>query len=227
MISKGSVTDWKAVGGAAVQGAITGGAAAATGGASLAVSATAKVAVVGASAVAANVAGGTANRTIQGQKTTLTDVAVDAAAGAVGAAAGAVVGKVVKAGMDKLSNAAKGKIGETATTVKYAAKGYIREGRATVPTGGTTPTGRQAVAVYDHEMKRVITGQTKTVESKFNYYGKESMEILSKNQKAAANLAPGGLVVDRTTGTQFGAVANGATQSAVTATANQVTKKER
>ncbi|MDI9866327.1 RHS repeat-associated core domain-containing protein [Flectobacillus sp. DC10W] len=71
----GEINDWKAVGGAALQGGITGGAAGFTGGASLLVQGTA----VG----TANVVGGYANRTIQGQTTTGGDVARDFTVGAV------------------------------------------------------------------------------------------------------------------------------------------------
>ncbi len=70
----GSITSWKAVGGAALQGGITGGVAGLTGGASL-------MATTGAVA-GANVVGGATNRAIQGQRTTVKDVAVDAAVGA-------------------------------------------------------------------------------------------------------------------------------------------------
>jgi hypothetical protein len=71
----GKVSNWKAVGGAATQGAIVGGVAGLTGGASLAAQA-------GAGA-GANVVGGAVNRGIQGQKTTAGDVAWDFGFGAV------------------------------------------------------------------------------------------------------------------------------------------------
>ena len=66
------------------QGAITGGVAGFTGGASLAVTA----GVAG----GANVVGGVANRAIQGKETTATDVVVDATVGAVLGAAGKHIG---------------------------------------------------------------------------------------------------------------------------------------
>lgn len=80
----GKVTSWKAVGGSALQGGVTGGAAGFTGGASLLTSA----AVAG----GANVVGGTANRAIQGQETTLSNVLTDATVGAVFGAGGKYIG---------------------------------------------------------------------------------------------------------------------------------------
>ena len=62
LYKNGKITSWKAIGGSAAQGAITGAAAGFTGG--------------------ANVVGGVANRAIQGKKTTATDVVVDATVGA-------------------------------------------------------------------------------------------------------------------------------------------------
>jgi hypothetical protein len=107
---------------------------------------------------------------------------------------------LVKGATDDLSNAAKGKIGEALTEVKYAAQGYKSQGKAVVPTGGKTPTGRVQVAKYDHSMKNVITGKQLTVESKFNG-GR-----LTGNQKAAAGnvTTPGGLIIHRTTSQQVG-----------------------
>ena len=80
----GKITSWKAIGGSVAQGAITGGVAGFTGGASLAVTA----GVAG----GANVVGGVANRAIQGKETTATDVVVDATVGAVLGAAGKHIG---------------------------------------------------------------------------------------------------------------------------------------
>ena len=74
-IKTGKVSNWKAVGGAALQGAVVGGAAGFTGGASLAVTA-------GVSG-GANVVGGTLNRAIQGEKTTAKDVLLDFTVGAI------------------------------------------------------------------------------------------------------------------------------------------------
>jgi len=221
LYKSGSVTNWKAVGGAAVQGLVTGGAAAATGGSSLVASTSVKVALVGASAVTANIAGGSANRTIQGQNTTVKNVAVDAAVGLGGAVVGNVAGKAVQTGLDKLSPSVKGKIGELVTQVKYAAQGYKSNGKSVVPTGGTTSTGKVQVAKYDFEMENVITGSKKTVESKFNGSG------FTSNQNAALGnvTTPGGVIVDRTTSQQIGGAANGATQSAGTAITNQIEKE--
>lgn len=206
LYTSGHITNWKAVGGAAVQGGITGAVAGATGGASLLVS-------VGANA-GANVVGGIANRAIQGHGTTLKDVAIDGAIGGGAAALGKGAGALAKKGLDKLSNQAKGALGEMVTKIKYAAKGYLSEGEAVVGTGRTTPTGRPQVAKYDHAMENVFTGNKLTVESKFNTAG------LTRNQAAAqARVAtPGGLIVDRTTSQQLGK----ATQSVVTGSSTTI-----
>ena len=73
----GKITSWKAIGGSAAQGAITGGVAGFTGG--------------------ANVVGGLANRAIQGKKTTATDVVVDATVGAITGSIGYGINKIVPA----------------------------------------------------------------------------------------------------------------------------------
>jgi len=80
----GKVTSWKSVGGGVVQGAITGGAAGFTGGASLLTTA----AVAG----TANVVGGAVKRSIEGQQTTSVNIATDFAVGAVFGAAGKYIG---------------------------------------------------------------------------------------------------------------------------------------
>ena len=195
----GKVTNWTAVGGSAAQGAITGAAAGFTAGASLA---TTTVVAGGANAV-----GGTVNRTIQGQETTVEDVVVDGTVGAGLGAAGNAVGNAVKGAADDLSNVAKGKLGETVTEIKYAAQGYKSQGKAVVKTGKKTPTGRDQKAIYDHKMKNVFTGKELTVESKFNTSG------LTKNQVAAQSniTTPGKLIVDTTTSQQLGNAAQTAT----------------
>ena len=105
----GKVTSWKAVGGSALQGGITGGAAGFTGGASLATTA----AVAG----GANVIGGTVNRTIQGQKTTLSDVVTDATVGAVFSAGGKYIGQGLKSILGSISQRAASKLTDVATSV--------------------------------------------------------------------------------------------------------------
>ena len=96
----GKITSWKAIGGSAAQGAITSAAAGFTGGASLAVT----VGVAG----GANVVGGLANRAIQGKKTTVTDVVIDATIGAIFGAGGKVLRDIVKKSTNNLTNSAKG-----------------------------------------------------------------------------------------------------------------------
>ncbi len=83
LYNEGSVSNWSAVGGAAAQGAITGTVAGLTGGASLVTAALATA--------SANVAGGVANRLIQGHETTFNNVVQDAAVGAALGAAGKAV----------------------------------------------------------------------------------------------------------------------------------------
>lgn len=209
-MDNGSVSDWKAVKGSAVQGAITGGAVGFTGVSSLLVT---SIVAGGANAV-----GGITNRSIQSQKTIISDVATDAAIGAGLNLVGAVAGKIVENSIDNLSPAAKGKLGEAATQVKYEARGYRSKGKSNVPTGGRTPTGRRQVARYDHEMENIVTGSRRTVESKFN------SARLSRNQRAARGniLTPGGLIVDRTTSQQFGDV----TRAGLLGVAGQFNKKE-
>jgi RHS repeat-associated protein len=103
----GKVTSWKAVGGGVAQGAITGAAAGFTGGASYLTTA----AVSG----GANVVGGTINRTIQGQQTTLKDVATDATVGAIFGATGKYLGDKLAASLNKWSKiGSTGAVGENA-----------------------------------------------------------------------------------------------------------------
>jgi RHS repeat-associated protein len=206
LYKNGRVDNWSSVGGAAVQGGITGGVAGLTGGASLLVTVSANA--------GANVVGGAVNRAIQGKGTTLSDVVVDGSLGGSLAAAGKGAGVLVKNGLDKLSNSSKGVLGEAVTEIKYAARGYRSTGKAVVETGGTTPTGRVQVARYDHNMENVFTGKKLTVESKFN------ASDLTNNQKAAQGnvTTSGGLIVDRTTSLQLG----NATQSIVTGSSGQV-----
>jgi hypothetical protein len=49
--------------------------------------------------------------------------------------------------------------------------GYFSSGKAKVLTGGNTPTGREAKALFDHNMKNIFTGRKLIVESKFNTSG--------------------------------------------------------
>jgi len=170
LYKNGKITSWKAIGGSAAQGAITGAAAGFTGGASLAVTA------------------GVANRGIQGT------------IGAVVGSGGKIVGNIVKKSTNNLSRSAKGKLGEAITQVKYAVKGYKSGGKAIVETGTKTPTGRNAVARYDHDMTNIFTGKKITVESKFN------LSDLTSNQSAAQSrvTTSGGLIIDRITSQGLG-----------------------
>ena len=216
LYNTGSISNWRAVGGAALQGGITGGVAGLTGGLSL-------VASAGAAGLA-NVAGGAANRAIQGQNTSAADVALDGAIGLAGGAAGKAVGAMVTKATDKLSRHTKGKLGEAITKVKYGLRGYKDGGKAIVETGKKTPKrGADQLANYDHAMKNRFTGKELTVESKFGYQA-----TLSPNQKAARSKVqtPGGLIVEHYYPHQVGAAAQGSTAGAVSGAGSQTNRKK-
>jgi RHS repeat-associated protein len=185
----GTVTSSRAIGRAAVQGAIVGATAVATCGASLATT-------VCASGVA-NAVGGTANRAIQGESTTISDIITDVTIGSVSGVLGAAAGDVTKKGLDAATPAVKGRIGETTTRVKYAIKGYKSERIVKVKTGLNTPTGRSQKAYYDFGMEQIVTHKKIIVESKYN------SSTLTPNQKRALPYVTIPFKVDRTTSTQF------------------------
>ena len=185
--------NWSAVGGAAAQGAVVGGATGLTLGLGTA-------AVIGATAVG-NAAGGTLNRTIQGQETTVEDVAADAALGAASAAAGSLVGVGVTKALDNSSNHVKGKIGEAITKYRYTAKGYETTAHPfKFPTNGETASGRPEFAKYDFLFTHKKTGKQIIRESKFNRSGKTT------NQRKAWDMASKeyDIAIDRTTSKQIG-----------------------
>lgn len=93
----GAVKDCKAVGGAALQGGITGGVAGFTGGANLLVTTSVSV--------GANVIGGAVNNTVQGKGITVKSVATDAVIGAVVGAGGNVLDKVLNKAQGAVANA--------------------------------------------------------------------------------------------------------------------------
>ncbi len=182
--------DWKAVGGAGARGAIVGSVTGLTLGAGTATAV--------AATASANVVGGIADRAIQGEETTATDVAVDAAVGAGSAALGSVAGNATKKTLDKASRRVKGKIGEAVTHLKYNARGYISKGKYSVPTGALRKNGGDRVAEYDFQFKHLVTGKRIVRESKFNKSG------LTPNQKAAWNRSEYPIEIDRTTSDDIG-----------------------
>ena len=93
----GHVSDWHAVGGAALQGGVTGGLAGLTGGTSLL--------AVGAAGAVSNVAGGAARNVYDGKPITVGSVAKDAAIGTVAGVGGALAGRAVKAVASRLRSA--------------------------------------------------------------------------------------------------------------------------
>ena len=193
LYKNGSVTDWGDVGGSALQGRITGGVAGLTNGANLLVTAGA--------GGAANAVGGGMNRAIQGQETTVTDVVIGAAIGAGLATGGKVIGNLVKGAADDLSNAAKGKLGEAVTEIKYGTQGYKSAGNDVVKTGGKTASGRPAEARFDHKMTNVFNGKKIKVESKLNTSG------YTPNQQVVVNKGYP-IILDKTTSQWTGNVAN-------------------
>ena len=94
----GHVSDWHAVGGAALQGGVTGGLAGLTGGTSLL--------AVAATGAASNAAGGAARNAYKGKAITAGSVLKDAAIGAAAGAGGALAGRVAKAVASRFSGAA-------------------------------------------------------------------------------------------------------------------------
>jgi hypothetical protein len=114
----GKVSNWGAVGGAAVQGAVTGGAAGFTGGASLLTTA----AVGG----LANGVGGAASNAIQGKAVTVGSVAKDVAIGATSALGGALVSKAFNKGIVYLrtdkTGGLKPYVGQAKSAERFAAR---------------------------------------------------------------------------------------------------------
>jgi hypothetical protein len=109
LYNNGAINNWTAVGGATLQGGITGGAAGFTGGTSL----------LATSAVAggANVVAGTLNRTIQGEQTTLGSALTDATVGAVFGAGGKLIGSGLSSLSTNLSKQATSKLTNIASKV--------------------------------------------------------------------------------------------------------------
>jgi RHS repeat-associated protein len=112
----GKVTNWRAVGGAAVQGAVTGAVAGLTGGASLL--------VVTTTSAAANVVGGAANKLISGEKVTVGSVVQDAVLGAAMGAGGKALDKVINKGVIYLrtdkAGGLKPYVGQAKSLERYA-----------------------------------------------------------------------------------------------------------
>ena len=111
----GHVSDWHAVGGAALQGGITGGVAGLTGGTSLL--------AVGAAGAVSNVAGGAARNVYDGKPVTVGSVAKDAVIGAVAGVGGHLAGKAVGAVASRLTRGA-------ATEAEAGAGGAARSAHA-------------------------------------------------------------------------------------------------
>ncbi|MGN6394399.1 MAG: RHS repeat-associated core domain-containing protein [Mucilaginibacter sp.] len=139
----GHITSWRAVGGAAVQGGIVGGAAGFTGGASLLVTA--------GTTAGANIVGGVANRAIQGRGTTAKDVAVD---GAVGAVAG-VGGYYLQKGLSAL--ASKGSV----WALGASERGFAIEAQL----GGNLPYGFPVIDKFENGVATSIKSIDVTAES--------------------------------------------------------------
>src|SRR5690606_14563007 len=130
MMTHGKVMDWTAVGAGALEGAITGVVAAYTGGAGTSFKAAATANSL------ASVGGGIAKDAVNGQQTTVSDVAVNALAGG----AGGVVAKKVD-GVAK--NVVANKV--TNSVVKTAVEKGVAGGAARGVTKATVKQGAKAV----------------------------------------------------------------------------------
>ena len=109
LLKNGKVSNWKAVGGSALQGAITGGVAGLTGGASLVTTA--------AATGTANAVGGVANRAIRGQHSTARDVLTDATVGTIFGAGGKIIGAGLSSLTSSVSKQATSKLTQLASKV--------------------------------------------------------------------------------------------------------------
>ena len=119
LYNEGTVSDWRAVGGSALQGAVTGGAAGFTGGASILVTASVSA--------GANVVGGALNNTIQGKEITAKSVATDAAVGAVAGVGGKILDKAINKGIiylctDIAQNGLKPYVGQAKSAERFVAR---------------------------------------------------------------------------------------------------------
>lgn len=130
------------------------------------------MAVSASSVGAANAVGGTINRVIQDEETSIGQIATDAAVGAVSTVAGKLIGGVVSKKINQLSPAVKGKIGEKVTELKYKAMGYSNEGKALVSTGRKTATGREEVAKYDFLFRNYCMSDKNYTETGYNSHRK-------------------------------------------------------
>ena len=165
----GSVNNWKAVGGSATQGLVTGAAAGFTGGASLLVTA----GVAG----GANAIGGAISNKMQGKPVTVISVVTDATVGAFFGAAGKYLGNKAGSIFAKWSKiGSTGKVGEDALkTLGGESQQYFK----------TTLGGRYVDQLVDdiaHESKVGYTSLTKDIKTQI---AKDAELIKNKNVKGA------------------------------------------
>jgi len=164
LYNSGHITNWKAVGGSALQGAVTGGVAGLTGGASL-------VVTVGASA-GANVVGGAANNLIQGKKITVKSVATDAAVGAVSA----IGGKLIEKGAAAIQVARTGK----------ALQALATEAKANVAATGLKEGQRGfGTAAHTEFQQLVESAEMKGVKTEASYLAKKTVSYGTKGSSRA------------------------------------------
>lgn len=119
LYNHGEIRNWNAVGGAALQGGITGGAAGLTGGTSLLTGAV----VSG----GANSFGGAINSAIQGKAITVQSVAIDAAVGVAAGIGGKILDNVLSKGVvylrtDMVEGGLKPYVGQAKSAERYAAR---------------------------------------------------------------------------------------------------------
>jgi RHS repeat-associated protein len=134
-IQHGEIKDWKAVGGASLQGAVAGGMIGLTGGASLA-----GTVVAGG---LGNAAGGIANDMVQGKESTISSIASDAATGSAMVIGGAVAGKAIGKGIGVLEKSLSKTSSVTTNSGSNFTKTLAEQGKDLVKLNG----GKNSVTI--------------------------------------------------------------------------------
>lgn len=168
--NSGRITSWKAVGGSALQGAVTGGVAGFTGGASLLITA-------GASA-GANVIGGAANNAIQGKAITVKSVAADAVIGVAAGVGGKLLDKGVKALSSSLSKAelkAVSSLEKNISEHQQKLKDYLADPMK------FDNKGVLKNAPSDEVRDKIIAGRVKHLEKEIKTFGENIQKIKNKS----------------------------------------------
>jgi hypothetical protein len=175
---KGEMSGVDAYAGAAAGGAIAGATAGLASAAGVGVYGTATL-----SGVAGSVVGGVTGDVVAGRAPTLEGVAKDAVVGGALGLVGGALGSKLSDHLTGLSPHQKGTLGENLTRAREMAVGNIDTGTVRSPAGGTTPTGKDRQAIFDHNFTNVFSGRSKIGESKFG-----EKAGLTKNQRDAIGL---------------------------------------